>query len=471
MISILSRAERVLSRLFLNEIDFNINAINQPIESIEAQPQKSPSDLEEEFEKEIEILISQEDLIGAITLLSRAALEFSASQDFLGKQIYLPKLDALVEKLSKNILNSFEDQSGNLSSHKHENSPLGRPIILATELYFEGGHSRIAEELIRLFPSAILILTNFFDGSSRPPKVLPNGLKDLPMLVLPNDTAVNNIIRLNNLCKILGSRMYHLGHHHDVVLNAAICSNIDIPVYFIHHSDHKPSLGNTIKSFIHVDIVRHIHSLCSSNLDQTPIYWPQGVKDFGRKEFHYPIRDIVTASSGSHTKFSWCGDESYPIIIRKLLQNDVDMHFHIGSLEPFQEELILAQLSEYEIDPGRMRFIGPVESLWKALLEYPINCYIGSSLIHGLRTAIEVQGASIPIFPYLQSVELPFMLEGEHYNSEALFWSSADELCKQIHLIMLTHESASSSARKFYEANFTVTKMKEAMLTTDGGGR
>ena len=470
MTAILSRVKKTFYRLFFGEIRSDLNDSNKISQVVSVQSYKFPGELEELSKNSVELLMKQGDLGAAILKISQSVLEFSASVDFLGKYIYLPKIDALVEKLSESILNPIDTQIGS-TEIDGDKLFLRRPIILATELYFEGGHSRIVEELISLFPSAIVILTNFFEGSGRPSGVMPKGLKDLPILVLPNDTAINNVVRLHRLCKTLGSRIYHLGHHHDVVLNAAISSNLDIPVYFIHHSDHKPSLGNTIKSFVHVDIVRHIHSLCSSNLDQTPIYWPQGVKDFGPKEFHYPIRDIVTASSGSHTKFSWCGDESYPIIIRKLLQNDVDMHFHVGSLEPFQQELIIAQLSEYEIDLDRMRFIGPVESLWKALLEYPVNCYIGSTLIHGLRTAIEIQGAGIPIFPYLQSVELPFMQESEHYNSEALFWSSADELCKQIQRIMLTHESASSSARKFYEANFTIADMKRAMLATDGGGK
>ena len=439
--------------------------LNNTNASIGLLHEKSPGEREIEIEKQILEKIDRGEINNAIDAISIAVLEFCGSNEFLGKKIYLPLIDKLVENISKKILKSIDCEYMDYSHQANYTAEL-RPIIIATELYFEGGHTRIVEELINLYPNIIIIMTNFFPVSSRSAEVAAKAVKKLPMLVLPTDTAENNIIRLNNLCNTLASKIYHLGHHHDVVLNAAICSKINVPVYFIHHSDHKPSLGNTIKSFIHIDIVKHMHALCSSNLNTIPLYWPQGVYDSGVKKFTYPIKEIFTASSGSHTKFSWSGDESYPNIIVNLLLNGVTAHYHIGSLEMYQHEHIVSSLYKNGIDVDRLKFIGPVESLWKTLLDSPINCYVGSNLIHGLRTAIEVQGAGIPILPFLQSRDLPFMIEKEHYNPEAVYWRSVDELCGQIKKIKLIHHSASESARNFYLNNFTVESMKNAIQAT-----
>jgi hypothetical protein len=430
-----------------------INHISEEIQDL------APEELEQEAFVEINSLLSNGKHLEALNLLSQKTIEFSGFSKFLGKKIYLPLFDSLITRIWSEISEKSNVQNILKSNHAQK-----IPVILATELYFEGGHSRIAEEICALFPNALIVLTNSFHGSSREP-ALPKAIKDLPILVLPEDNVINNILQLNKLCKTLASQIYHLGHHHDVVLNAAVCE-IDVPVYFIHHSDHKPSLGNTISKFIHIDIVLHMHEQCSHWLGSECVYWPQGVSDYGVKNFNYPLVDIITSSSGSHTKFDWEGSISYPQIISSILSKGVTSHYHIGSLTDSQLTAIKAELLQNNILIDRFKYIGPVSSLWSTLLELPVNCYIGSAPIHGLRTAIEVQGAGIAILPYKQNKSMPFMLEDKHYNRLALYWSSINDLIDLMPKLRDLHMEASSSSRLFYEENFTVEMMKKAILET-----
>ena len=422
---------------------------------------KSPDELE------LEVFTLGLDLINkghyefALTLISKKVIDFLNHKNFLGKKIYLPLLDTLIVKIHEKL---FSEGSALLDNSK-KSDVIKVPIILATELYSEGGHSRIVEEFFGVHPDAIIILTNSFEGSGRVARP-SKGIKNLPILVLPEDDILSNIARLNSICRKMASKIYHLGHHHDVTLNVALV-NLSIPVYFIHHSDHKPSLGNTIPSFTHVDMASHVHVQCTKLLPKEPFYWPQGVSDLGKKTFQYPIQGLISASSGNHTKFDWVGDIAYPKLVRTILANNISHHYHIGAITEEQCNAIKSELAASGIASDRFVLINSVQSLWASLIELPINCFIGSAPVHGLRTAIEVQGAGIPILPYRQDPLALFMNEAAHYNQKAMYWSTLPDLCEQIKILHSNHRLASVCSRQFYENNFSLKAMKEAMQKAD----
>ncbi len=414
-------------------------------------PSIKPFLIAEYKERLISNLLDQKRFNEACDDLSGFVNSLCFSDEFKGKQIYLPNLDDLVERIGIETLQPI--------TTKKLLKNLRYPVIVATEMYVDGGHSRIIEELIRL-RGGIVVLTNYFGGFDKtkadPPKA------NLPVLTLPVDSPTNNIIRLNNICNAVGSEVYVLTHHHDVVATAAVSCAMSIPVYFIHHSDHKVSLGPTIKNFIHVDIAPHVHEICSKFLKPKIEYWPQGVDDLGLKIFTYPLNEVCSASSGSWHKFSWEGEYAYPKIIRILLSRPGSSHFHIGILSDSLLKKIKEELKTNAIPLERFHYIGHVQSLWQALLDLPVNVFVGSCPMHGLRTAIEVQGSGVPIIPFLQS-EDTLLYDKSFYNNQTVFWSSPEKLDSITQEVLNKHHFMAAASRRHYEETFHPNLMKEAI--------
>lgn len=373
---------------------------------------------------------------------------------FTGSKIFLPGLDRLVERIGAELLTT---QGADPPARD-----TGIPVIVATEVYADGGHTRIVEELARMLGGAVVILTNYFGGAGRPASRLPAAIGAMPAVVLPEDSAANSIVRLNALCRRMASEVFLLSHPHDVVANAALSAAMPAPVFFLHHCDHRPSLGPTIGSFVHVDLVRHMHAFCSAALQRPVQYWPQGVEDRGVRRFAEPFQAIGSACSGAVHKFAWAGPLAYPEVVRNLLASGVSSHYHIGELPEAALQQILAGLSAHAIPRERFHHVGQVRSLWQTLLELPVHVFVGSAPLHGLRTAIEVQGAGVPILPFRQP-DHGLLSERGLYHEGVTFWSSPEELGERVREVLAVHREAARSARLHFERNFSTGAMKAAI--------
>lgn len=412
-----------------------------------------------DIEKIINELLNKGHLDEAGEVLGELMFLAAKSTRFVGSQIYVPGADALCTKLGDAI-----GQPVVIPRHLGDDS--GRvPLIIVTELYAMGGHSRIVEDLLRLYPKAQVITTGYFPRASKVADQLRRALPTVDALQLPADTLSGNIRRLRRLALDRASMIFHIAHHHDVVANAALTGVSGIPTFFIHHSDHRPSLGATIDRFVHIDIAHHVLKICKNFLGERCVFWPQGVQDHGQKRFEYPLQNIVTATSGTASKFIFQGSHGLPEIIKSVFAAGAQAHFHIGDLGPAQLELIQGALSSQGIELSRWHHIPLVPSLWQFLLTSPVNLFIGSAPLHGLRTAIEVQGAGIPILPFCQT-ENGLLEDASHYPPGTSFWSTSEELRLLIPQVMKNHSECSKAARQHYEINFSMKGMKEAIEQT-----
>lgn len=388
-------------------------------------------------------------------------LTFLAAMDtrYVGSQIYVPGADALCVKLGDAI-------GPPIVVAPYLGYDSGRvPLIVVTELYAAGGHSRIVEDLLRLYPKAQVITTGYFPRASKVADQLRRGIPTVDALQLPADTLSGNVKRLRRLALDRASMIFHIAHHHDVVANAALTGVSGIPTFFIHHSDHRPSLGATIKRFIHIDIAHHVMKICKHFLGDRCVLWPQGVHDHGQKKFDYPLQEIVTATSGTASKFIFEGPYGLPQIVQSVFAGGAQAHFHIGDLSPAQLELIQQALSSQGIELSRFHHIPLVPSLWQFLLTSPINVFIGSAPLHGLRTAIEVQGSGIPVLPFRQT-ENGLLEDVSHYAADTFFWSTAEELELLMPRVMKSHIESSKNARLYYDTSCSMKGMKAAIEET-----
>jgi hypothetical protein len=250
-----------------------------------------------------------------------------------------------------------------------------------------------------------------------------------------------------------------------VVINAALSGVRHIPLFFMHHSDHRCSLGCTVENFIHVDLADHVHSICQHFLGSRSQLWPQGVSDHGRKIFKYPLKEIISATSGASFKFTFEGPLSLPKIVCTSLSSGAQVHYHIGPLKPTQLDQIINKLTRYRINPSRFRYVESVSSVWDFLLKSDVNLFIGSGPMHGLRTAIEVQGCGIPLVPFSQSGRT-LLQERQHYAPDTVFWQLPTDLGKIFEEVHKTHQKRSNQVRLHFEQNFSMHLMRNAIETS-----
>jgi hypothetical protein len=82
--------------------------------------------------------------------------------------------------------------------------------------------------------------------------------------------------------------------------------------------------------------------------------------------------------------------------------------------------------------------------------------------MHGLRTAIEVQGCGIPLVPFSQSGRT-LLQERQHYAPDTVFWQSPTDLGKLFEVVHKTHQKRSNQVRLHFEQNFSMRLMHNAI--------
>jgi hypothetical protein len=398
-------------------------------------------------------LIKAGNLEEAFQMIAAAAQTAAHCDEYLARQIYMPRLDDMISHVSTALIGVSGQETAAVKR---------LPVIVATELYADGGHSRIVEDLVSMLDGAIVILTNFFPAQASRSVRAQRAIGRMPIVCLPTDTACENTLRLHDFCARLASHVYLLTHHHDVVALAATATGLTCPVYFIHHSDHRPSLGNTIDRFTHVDLVPHMHRFCSDHLRGPVHYWPMGLRDRGAKQFQYPLVSPSSASAASWQKFAWQGELAYPLIISDLLRSGVDRHYHFGFLPDEKLKAVHSELANHGLAADRFEYVGMVKSIWDQLLGLPIHVFVGSAPLHGLRTSMEVQGAGIPFCPYRQEAH-SLMDETGTYDPTTPSWVNRSELVWCITQALKHHGVAAARSRRHYEQFFRLSGMKAAI--------
>lgn len=217
------------------------------------------------------------------------------------------------------------------------------------------------------------------------------------------DRLVDKIVELYNLILALRpSRIFMLTHHMDVVGMAALWPFRDV-VEFVHHADHLPALGATLPFAAHVDLTWPCHQQCKMKVGNAYFAGLQGALPLEGAPPRPPASDrIVIATCASPSKYTGLGtaDHRWTDYVTIAL---ADPRVEIVHMGPFTEELAAAvsgALTDASIDPNRYRFVGPVPSLQKALIEHQANIYLGSYPTPGGKATLEAMAAGYsPIQP------------------------------------------------------------------------
>jgi hypothetical protein len=355
---------------------------------------------------------------------------------------HLPNLDRLISKVASVI---SQKQSRRQSSD-------GVSVILASELYHNGGHTRQIEDIVDLTKDQTLVVLTDFNGRFLSGQLelgaIYERFRGASVVVIPNGDHIDKVFSLTNLINLIApDKLYVSLHHNDSIgYTAAFSHKIEgLKTFFIHHADHNATLGATLKYDRHLDTTEEYCRNCKENGQEDCLVMPLYVKDRGKKSGKINNSKIKFASVGGENKVTFEGPLDHAARITNCLKFDTIQTFvHIGRLNDKSLEKIHFQLEKNSIDPSRFENITWVPSVWEALLDLNIHSLIATAPLGGGRTAIEAQGAGIPVLHYSEPVQ-------SIYAIPDLLWTNHEELLSAISMALENHSEYSIRSREFYE--------------------
>jgi hypothetical protein len=349
------------------------------------------------------------------------------------------------------------------------------PLIIATELYDLGGHSRVLEEVSHELKQPVLVLTDLFRTYHRDPKLLDTlrqRFAHTQLIVLPDAPLWDKCRMLRELVLRLAPRStLFFGHHQDPIPFVGTLAAPGANRVFFHHGDHNPGLGNTIPGLRHVDFTTSLHETCTRHLESAPQRLPLFVADQGRKTFAPVLgRTFSVVTSGHPAKFVRSGPWALQGIVATALAAIDGSFFHIGPLADDWAGEIRAHLAANGVAPERFVTLGLVPSVWQALKTLDAAVYIGSAPVSGGRAGVEAQGCGYPVLCFKGFESGSLLADYSSYaDPGGLGWADLGELTERLATVGARHAGFSTAARRFYEAEFGQARLRRVLRSLLGG--
>ncbi len=388
------------------------------------------------------------------------AVHLSYTQDGIKhRALYYPEFDRQLMSLAKAL--------GAEPGQKRKGLP-GVPMLIATELYDLGGHSRVLEEVSREMAQPVLVLTDLFGNYHRNPALVEQvkqRFAHTQVIVLPD-------VPLWEKCRMLRTLDLHLvprstlyfGHHQDPIPFIGTLAQTGRRRLFVHHGDHNPSLGCTLPAVQHVDLIVSLQTLCSDHLGTPAKRLPLYIADRGAKSFPAVCGlDYSVVTSGHPAKFARHGALALQEMVTAALATVRGRFFHIGPIDEAWVAEIRAHLGRRGLDTSRFVPLGLVPSVWDTLKELDAAVYIGSAPVSGGRAAIEAQGCGYPVLCFNGFAPGSLLADYSSYADTALGWSDPQQLALLLTRIGDQHAALSRQARAFYDAEFSRTRFRKVL--------
>jgi hypothetical protein len=396
--------------------------------------------------------IRRGDLQTALAQIAAGVEALVARADLAGRSLYLPLLDQYLAEVSDALV--AREGAGSLVAGN------GCDLVIATETYATGGHTRVIEDLCRHLERPVVLLTDLFGrigSGALPLDYLHRVAGAAGVIVLPPGPLLGKVVNLLRTVRQLAPRrIAYLTHHQDPIAFAALSgARVQIPSLFIHHADHNPALGATLDRLHHVDLIRELGRTCARALMRATGYLPLHVADRGvRAQPQRSAAQASVVSCGAMQKYARSGPLAYREIVATVCREIGGSFHHIGALPDDWVDEIRAHLASQGLAPGRFNPIGAVTSLWGALLQLDADAYITSAPLGGGRAAIEAQGSAHPIVYYRPTESGRPVLATDVYNASAHGWSNLDELAGALRATLADAPALARASREFYDNGF-----------------
>jgi len=368
------------------------------------------------------------------------------------RALYYPAFDRQIAQLSALLAASTPPAVEHPASRN--------TLIIATELYQMGGHSRVVEDFARELESPTIVLTDLFSSYRKAPdhlNWLHDTYADTPLIALPQRTLWEKCRALLLLTQRLQPRnIFYFNHHQDPIAFIGTLSHRGARKTLVHHADHNPSLGITLPGMGHADFTAELATICAKELQVPTKILPLYVPDSGCKAFSAVDADAFSVvTSGTQVKFARSGELALQNIAQAVLSSTRGRFFHIGPLEDDWQAEIKAHLQTHGIDGARFVAVGPVASLWQALSALDAHVYLGSAPVGGARAAIEAQGCGYPLAYYRVADTSSLVAADSIFADKTLGWGTLAELSALLKAMGPQHARLSEQARSFYDQRYS----------------
>jgi hypothetical protein len=408
---------------------------------------------------EVDALIDASRFGDATEAIYRAVHLSYTQEGIKHRALYYPEFDRQVLRLAQAL--------GAEPGQKRGGMP-GVPLLIATELYDLGGHSRVLEEVSREMAQPVLVLTDLFRNYHRNPALVDQvkqRFAHTQVIVLPD-------VPLWEKCRMLRTLDLHLvprstlyfGHHQDPIPFIGTLAQQGRRRLFVHHGDHNPSLGCTLPGVQHVDLIGSLQKLCSDQLGTATKRLPLYIADRGAKQFaSVQGVDYSVVTSGHPAKFARHGAVALQEWVATALATVRGRFFHIGPIDEAWVAEIRTHLGQLGLDPSRFVPLGLVPSVWDTLKAIDAAVYIGSAPVSGGRAAIEAQGCGYPVLCFNGFAQGSLLADYSSYADPAMGWSDPQQLAELLSRVGDQHAALSRRARAFYDAEFSRTRFRKVL--------
>ncbi|MDP3086806.1 MAG: tetratricopeptide repeat protein [Methylotenera sp.] len=404
------------------------------------------------FETTINALSNAHQQNEILALIYKSISAIKLQKEFVGTKVFTPYFDQVLENIDLDITDIIS------RDRKLAN------VVIASEVYDYGGHTKVIQEILESVENPILIITDVYDrfAKNRLFEQVSSSFIKCPVLILPNEAYLDKAKRLAAFINSCAKNVFVLSHHEDAVAIAACQKTLDTQYYFVHHADHNPALGCTVAHFNHVDLFESIAKLCAQDLDKPVIFLPTSSNDLGAKKFVYPIEQFSTVTAGSTGKFSMTGEVSLSRIVIESLKVCGGKHYHFGELSVEHLQTIQNDLKQAAIDSELFVYLGNVPSLWDGLCSIDAHIFLGSAPIPGGKSNLEASGAAYPLLAYVPADAPRYLYVGAEAQI-GLNWTNIAELTSGLKTMMANHEEFSRQSRQFYLSNCSSDAFKQKL--------
>lgn len=377
--------------------------------------------------------------------------------------LYFPELDQQIERVARQLPASAQMEA------LHRGKTTENTLIVATELYSVGGHSRVIADLLREIPSATLVLTDLFHRYRQQPLALDavhEQFPDAQVIALNHASSWRKCQQLYSLVARLRPRsILYLQHHQDPVAFVGTIGHGGAAKWLIHHCDHNPSLGCTLADLGHVDLTEELGAVCRQHLQRSTMVLPLHVPDLGCRTFStYSDLGLSVVTAGTDNKFSRKDPPALQDMVSTTLRCTTGNFFHIGPLPEDWESEIRRHLLRQDLNPSRFVTLGPVPSLWQTLGEIDAHVYLSSAPVGGARATVEAQGCGYPEFYFRHDNPGSLLSTPSLHSDTSMGWSTLEEMSALLRTMNFRRQQeASHRSRAHYERHFSRARFLAAL--------
>lgn len=445
-------SNEVITQCLTEMLSTNLNEIYLNEQHAQLKSTISPHLDLSAFETTINALSNAHQQNEILALIYKSISAIKLQKEFVGTKVFTPYFDQVLENIDLDITDIIS------RDRKLAN------VVIASEIYNYGGHTKVIQEILESVENPILIITDVYDrfAKNRLFEQVSSSFIKCPVLILPNEAYLDKAKRLAAFINSCAKNVFVLSHHEDAVAIAACQKTLDTKYYLVHHADHNPALGCTVAHFNHVDLFESIAKLCAQDLNKPVIFLPTSSNDLGAKKFVYPIQQFSTVTAGSAGKFCMTGEVSLSRIIIESLKVCGGKHYHFGELSVEQIQTIQNDLKQAAIDSELFVYLGNVPSLWDGLCSIDAHIFLGSAPTPGGKSNLEASGAAYPLLAYVPADAPRYLYVGAEAQI-GLNWTNIAELTSGLKTMMANHEEFSRQSRQFYLSNCSSDAFKQKL--------